>query len=212
MKRFNHSRRDDDDEERDAPPGERSSGVRACGPRPLGEGPCTSFDEAYWRYWRAVWSSIRQKVSNVAAAEDIHQQVFLRLHRRIVADGMPDPLVPVLLGFITDETATAARRRRRHPEDDAPDSQIPTSKPDPEQLCSWAEHQAEEKRRVDAVLERMSGEQKALLELGQGEASSLKAAAAAAGIKDNTLRARLSRARAAFKKLYQSIYGPRRKP
>ncbi len=214
MKRFDQSRRDDGDEERDGPPGERSSGVRACGvPRPPGDRLGTPYDEAYRRYFQVVWKRIHEKVGNdVGAVEDVHQQVFFRLYRRIGPNGpVPEPLFPVLLGLIADELANGARFRRRHPEGDAPDSKVPTSKPDPEELCSRAEQQAEEQRQVADILDRMSGDQRALLELARDDAS-LKDAAAEAGIRDDTLRARLARAKAAFRKLYESIYGSRREP
>jgi RNA polymerase sigma factor (sigma-70 family) len=212
MKRSNESKLDDWDDEASAPAGERSSGVRRRrAPAPVDPAPCTSFEEAYQRHHRFVWLRIRDKLRNDAAAvEDVHQQVFLRLDRRIRNDrGVPDPLMPVLLGLVDDEVHNHLRAQRRRRNDGPPDSEMPSSKPDPEQLFAHAEM----KRQAEAIFARMRTDEAELIKLAHERGMSLKDIADYVGLTAVNVRVKLHRARIKFAELYRRFgYGSRRRP
>jgi len=213
MKRFNESRWDDRADE-GGEAGVRSSGVRARGPTPpTGEGPCASLEEAYRRFGRRVRQQILGKLGgDEAAADDVGQQVWVKLARRIQRDlTVPDPILPALFGFVDDEVYNYARARKRRREDEAPDSSVPASKPDPEQLFGEAQGCEQLKRSVEAIFARMDADEVALIKLAHGDEESLKDFAASAGVNEGAVRVRLHRARKKFADLYRHVHGTRRK-
>jgi RNA polymerase sigma factor (sigma-70 family) len=211
MKRSYRSRWDDGDEPPSAPAGERSSGVcfRAV-PPPLVAGPCASFEEVHQRYGPYVLRRIRGRIPyDESGAEDVFQKVFRRLDRRICdTKRVPHPIVPTLLGLIDDEILNYKRSLRRQRCDGPPDSEMPSSKPDPEQIADRAELQ----RDVHAIFSLMSTAEVDLLERVHGDEEPQKDIAQTLGITLAALRKRLQRARATFAELYKRHYGSRRRP
>jgi RNA polymerase sigma-70 factor (ECF subfamily) len=221
MKRSNRSKRDDGDEENGEParerppaephPDERPSGVRARGARPpLDQGPCTSFEEVRARYKHVVWRHILERLrSDPSAAEDVHQEVFLRLSRRIRERGsVPHPVAPVLAGLVEDALKNHVRGVKRRRIDGEPEEDMPSSKPDPEQLM----HRAELKQRVQAIFARMDEEDVQLIELAHVQGLQLADVAELVGKLVGTVAVELHRARARFRDLYDRHHGSRRKP
>ena len=174
------------------------------------DAPCGSLREVYTRHvgWmKAVL--LARLMGNSSAADDILQQVFLRLHRRIRLRGsVPHPIVPVLNGILRDQIRNHVRDEKRRRDDAAPDSQIPASKPDPEQLLSRAERE----REAEAILAEMDERQVMLLELHHGRDLLVKDIAAVLGKAAGAVKVELYRARARFKELYLRNQGSRRKP
>jgi RNA polymerase sigma-70 factor (ECF subfamily) len=186
--------RDADDDRLPAPRGITRSGVcRRAGLPVPDEAPCATVEEVFRRYRGFVWAGILRRLGNDrSAAEDLLQQVFVRLLRRTLHDkAVPDPIAPVLLGLTDDVVRDLRRHRRRHPRDDAPDSKLPTSKPDPEQLVG----RAEMCRRLQSVLPRMRPEEQALLQLSSEDELSPAEIAGTLGVTPGSVRGRLHRAR-----------------
>jgi RNA polymerase sigma factor (sigma-70 family) len=181
---------------------------------PWEEGPCTSFEEAYRRHRRFVWLRILEQLPrDPSGVEDVHQQVFIRLDRRIRKDrGVPDPLRPVLLGLVKDEVRNHVRAAKRRRTDGAPDSELPTSKPGPEELLGHAEGGVELKRYVEAIFARMRTEEVELITLAHLRGLVPKDIADSLGVAVETLRVKLYRARVKFGELYRRHDGPRRRP
>ena len=144
---------------------------------------------------------------------DVYQQVFIRLDRRIRQNGgVPDPLRPVLLSLIEDEVRNHVRAAKRRRSDGEPDSEVPTSKPDPEQLVAHAERRAELKRHVEAIFTRMRTEEVELNKLAHLRGLVLNDVAEVLGVATGTVRVQLHRARLKFAELYRVHHGPWRKP
>jgi RNA polymerase sigma factor (sigma-70 family) len=139
--------------------------------------------------------------------------VFIRLDRRIRdGGGVPNPLSPVLLGLVEDEVRNHVRAAKRRRIDGEPDSELPASKPDPEQLFGHAEHRAELKRHVEAIFARMRTEEVEILKLAHLRGLVMKDIAESIGVASGTVRVKLHRARLKFAELYRVSHGVRRKP
>jgi RNA polymerase sigma factor (sigma-70 family) len=211
MKRSDGSRWNDREEEG----GELRSGVRARGPLPpLDDGPCASFEEVYRRFGGRVWSRIHYRLrGDRSEADDVQQQVFVRLARRIRAKGsVPHPVGPVLLGLVEDEVRNHLRSQKRRRSDGAPDSQIPASKPNQEQLLGLRQHGARIQEQVEGIFARMRGCDVDLIKLAHFRGLLPAEIAARIGLSAETVRARLCRARSRFAELYNRIPRSRREP
>jgi RNA polymerase sigma factor (sigma-70 family) len=225
MKRFNGSRRDDRDEENGEPVtvgapdprprADRSSGVRVRGARPPDDHrPCDSFDEVHTRYERYVWLRISHRLrDDPSGVDDVCQQVFIWLDQRILERGsVPHPVKPVLLGLMEDAICNHARAEKRRRSDAAPDSQMPSSKPDPEQLLGRAEHGVELQACVKGIFARMDQKQVELIKLSHLEELHVRDIAGRVGRAVATVRVELCRARARFRELYTIHRRSRSKP
>jgi len=227
MKHDSGFRRDDSDEEAGEPagpggsvPGEtawtspaRASGIRARGvPDPRDDAPCTSFDEAHARYAPFVWVETCRRIDQ-RDADDVFQKVWIRLDRRIRAEGMPHPLAPELRRFVVDAVRNQVRSRKRRRTDGEPDSDVmPSSKPTPEQQLGLAEEDAARRDRVQATVARLTPAQAEILQLAHVGGLSYADIAAIVGSTVEAVTARLHRARLRFKELYLAPNEFRRRP
>ena len=96
--------------------------------------------------------------------------------------------------------------RRRRCSDRAPDSQVPTSKPNPEQALVLAERPALLRRCLDAIFARMRPPDRELIELAELCGLSLDGIANRVGVAAGTVAVRLHRARARFDELCALLY------
>jgi len=211
MKQRNWPAHEESDAEGSAPRGhelERRSGVRPRPPPDLV--PCASVMEAYARHkdWMQV-AILGRLQGNWSATDDILQRVFIRLDRRVREQGsVPHPVEWVLRGLLKDEIRNHVRDQKRRCEGEPPDSGIPSSGPDPEQLLSGAESA----HCVKGILAEMDETQVTLLELHHGRGLHVKDVAAFFGKAAGTIAVEIHRARTRFKELYTRHHGSRRKP
>jgi RNA polymerase sigma factor (sigma-70 family) len=217
MKRSNDSKWDDGHETNREPSGPahvQTSGVRRRASVPqLDEKPCATFDEVYRRYRKAVWARIHERLWRYpSAAEDAHQVAFMWLHIRIqLKGGVPNPIGPVLFGLVEDAIVNQVRSLKRRHGDDPPDSQTPSSKPNPEQLLEHAQHPAVLRAEAEAIFSQMRPVDADLIKLAHQPGLGPQDVAERFGVTMDTLRVKLSRARARFRELYERHHGPRRK-
>ncbi len=194
------------------PAGVRESGVRAARERASPDaGPCTSFEEVYRRHWRLLFAQISGSVpDDPSAAEDILQRVLVRLNRRIgPGQVVPEPLLPVLYALAEDEVRNHRRAVKRRRADCEPDSEIPSSKPNAEQILEHIERGEERKRFVQGIFARMRPDEvevlrRAHLSGDDGDGPE--------GVADGTFRVRLHRARQKFAALCRLARGSGRQP
>jgi RNA polymerase sigma factor (sigma-70 family) len=72
-----------------------------------------SFDEAFTLYHRAVFSTARAVVRDAALAEEVTQEVFLKLYRHLASAPQGDLLRPWLLRVTLNEARNHLRSRHR---------------------------------------------------------------------------------------------------
>jgi DNA-directed RNA polymerase specialized sigma24 family protein len=185
----------------------QTTGVRRRSPvppAPAGGRPCASFHDAYDRHGRLVWSLILHAGIDRATAPDVLQNVFLRLHLRILEnDGVvPHPVLPVLFGLVEDEVRNARRARKRRREDGEPPEDVPTSKPRADDRLGDAELA---KKVAEAALAQMSQGDRELLTMAHAELS-IEDIAAARGSTVDAAWVALRRARQRFVELGRVAY------
>lgn len=221
MKRFNGSKRDGCDEDRGALTGERlgerGSGVRPRGDRratddePSDDEPCETFEEVVAKHGHAVRRKILARLrGDVSTADDLSQKVLILLNRRIddLKKKVPHPVKPVLYGLVEDVLRNHVRDEKRRCIDGPPDSGIPATQPDPEQLLD----RARETHRVLEVFDHLEQDDRDLLTDYHFEERPIKQLAEEAGVPENTLATRLFRARARLANLFNLDRRAGRKP
>src|ERR1043165_10226660 len=71
------------------------------------------FDEAFTLHHRAVFATARAVVRDAALAEEVTQEVFLKLYRHLDSTPRGDLLRPWLLRVTLNEARNTIRRRNR---------------------------------------------------------------------------------------------------
>lgn len=111
-------------------------------------------DAAFERIVRAiqghVWRYVVHLLGDAALAEDVVQEVFLRVHRQLRTLRDPARFVPWLLAIARNASYDAGRARRRRPLELVGDGEIPTMAQSPDPHLAFEVHDA--LRRLDPDL------------------------------------------------------------
>ena len=133
-----------------------------------------------------VWRYVVHLVGNAATAEDITQEVFLRVHRRVDTLRDPEKFLPWLLTLARNAAYDAGRAKARRPlhlVDDA--SHLPAaSVPDPHLRLE-----------ITDAMARLDGDLREALMLVGVIGLSYEEAAETIGIPEGTVKSRVYRAR-----------------
>jgi RNA polymerase sigma-70 factor (ECF subfamily) len=151
-------------------------------------------DDVYAQYFDFVWNAARRFGVPEAALEDVVQDVFVVVHRRLAEfEGRASVktwLYRIVFCVVRDHRRTA-RRKGQHEE--LPEV-LPDQRPDPLEVAS----QSEALRAVEALLSKLSEPLREVFVLAELEGLTAPETAAVAGINLNTVYSRLRAARAAF--------------
>ena len=169
-------------------------------------GPCPAvkpldFDAIYEEYFAFAWRTARRMGVPESAAEDVVQNAFLILHRRLGDYDGHTPVRAWLLGIVAHVVADARRTFRRKdarcvPHDVDRDGAETAESPGATPL-EKAE-QAEALQLVVSLLEELDPDKREVLVLAQLEELSVPEIADCLGLNVNTVYARLRAARLAF--------------
>jgi RNA polymerase sigma-70 factor (ECF subfamily) len=155
-----------------------------------------------------VWNTLRRLGAPVSDLEDLTHDVFLHVHRHFADYDPSRPVRPWLFGFAY-RVASQNRRRahRRHETQGEPDATPhPGASPD-EQLAA-----AEERRLVQAALQGIELERRAVFVLYELDGVSMSEIATLFGIPVNTAYSRLRLARGEFAAAVKKLRGRRPGP
>ncbi len=162
-----------------------------------------SLDAVYEEHFDFVWRTARRLGVPESAADDVVQDTFLVLHRRLAEYDGERPMRRWLVGILTRVVADHRRRYRRkdaacvpHPEES--ERALPSSTPPP---CADAE-QAESVRLLDALLAELDEDKREVLVLAQLEEMTVPEIAELLAANVNTIYARLRTARREFDAAY----------
>jgi RNA polymerase sigma factor (sigma-70 family) len=185
---------------------QESGSVQASGSRARGgglrDGPCTTVEEARRRYGRVIWSGLPAHLSE-QERDLVRHNVFVRLFKRSLRSGMPDPVLPVLLGFVDDDLRNLARSRRRNRSAGEPsEDQSAPSTARPDRLVARAEELAELRRDAVEIFDQMDPGDVELIKLSYYDELTSTDIGELLHITAENARKKLSRARAAFGKLF----------
>jgi RNA polymerase sigma factor (sigma-70 family) len=156
--------------------------------------------------WQRAWRHIRWNVRGPADADDVFQTVFSGLC--LDARGAPDLLTDQELHKrIKSELRAYGRARKASKIDDGADAdRVPTSKPNPEQALHGCQDDAGKKRMVDATLAEMPEDEVMLFQLSRDGELPYERIAAIVECSVDTVKVRIHRVRAKFRKLMERRY------
>lgn len=162
-----------------------------------------SFDDIYDEHFAFVWRSARRLGIVESALEDIVQEVFLVVHRRLDTLAQRSRIRSWLFGIVVRVVSDARRSLRRKPANLGGKARsgldvdsVVTGIPCPEDTLAKAEAQ----RVMDSLLDAMSDPRRQVFILAELEQMSVPDIAASVGANVNTVYARLRAARADFER------------
>ncbi len=179
---------------------------RATGPaEPHARPPAPDFDAVYDAHFGFVWRTARRMGVPEAAADDVVQDVFVVVHRRLRDFDGRAPVKYWLLGIVTRVVADHRRTYFRKDARNVPpgvdsDGAETMASPDPEPL-EQAER-AETFRLVTSLLGELDRDKREVLTLAQFDELSAVEIAEALGLNVNTVYGRLRAAKQAFDAAY----------
>lgn len=161
------------------------------------------FDAIYDAHFDFVWRTARRLGVPESAADDVVQDTFVVLHRRLGEYDGETPLRRWLMGIVTRVVADHRRRYRRkdaacvpHPEES--ERALASNAPEP----SAEAEQAEAVRLLDALLAELDEDKREVLVLAQLEEMTVPEIAELLDANVNTVYARLRAARRDFDAAY----------
>jgi RNA polymerase sigma-70 factor, ECF subfamily len=169
-----------------------SSGVER---RPL------AFEEVYEEHFDFVWRSARRLGVHEGAVDDVVQETFLVVHRRLAEFEGRSTVKTWLFGILL----RVARDHRRHTRRKAPHSIRPEGPTDPETLSAGAEQGPHERaakteavKTLHAILDELDDDKREVFVLAELEQMTAPEMADALGVNLNTIYSRLRAARHEF--------------
>jgi RNA polymerase sigma-70 factor, ECF subfamily len=165
--------------------------------------PRPSFDAVYEEHFAFVWRTARRLGVPESAADDVVQDTFVVLHRRLAEYDGETAMRRWLVGILTRVVADHRRRYRRkeaacvpHPEDS--ERALASNGPAPSEEAE----RAESLRLLDALLAEIDEDKREVLMLAQLEEMTVPEIAELLGDNVNTVYARLRAARRDFDAAY----------
>lgn len=160
---------------------------------------------------RFVWAALQRLGARHPAIDDLFQEVFLTVHRRLHTYRSDQPLEPWLFGIcmrIVSNHRRLAYLRRERPSSDGLDSGLRADHtPQPER----AVQQLQAKARVEEILSRMDVQRRAVFVMFELENLSCVQIAELVGIPVGTVYSRLDAARKQFKQALEAPAKPRKR-
>jgi RNA polymerase sigma-70 factor (ECF subfamily) len=174
---------------------------------PASASACTStFREIFDAHGRYVWRTLRRLGVRDADANDMCQEVFIVVHRRLAEFDGSSALRSWVYG-ITVRVASQYRRRAVHRHEELHE-EIPQSETAPPQNEKLHERQLLE--RLDAVLHRLDDDKRAVFVLYELEDLTMTEVASALGCPLQTAYSRLRAAREIVRRAFQDVARERR--
>jgi RNA polymerase sigma-70 factor (ECF subfamily) len=162
------------------------------------------FDATYNEHFAFVWRLARSAGFAADAADDVVQDVFVVVHRRLGDYDGRRPVRAWIYGIVKRVVADHRRSRRRKRArivPDAPDDATERA-PCPRPAPSEQAENAETLRLVASILERLHPDKREILVLAQVEQMSVREIAECLELNVNTAYARLRAARRDFDEMY----------
>jgi RNA polymerase sigma-70 factor (ECF subfamily) len=163
-----------------------------------------SLTHIYAQYFDFVWTNARRLGVAESSADDVVQDVFMVVHRRLPDyDGRASLrawIFGILLRVVRDHRRSFRRKAARWLPIEREDAHAPASEePTPAELAERAEHA----QLLAALLDRLSDEQRSVLILAVLEQWTLREIGESLGVNPNTVHTRLRAAKRALGVLYR---------
>jgi len=167
-----------------------------------------AFGQIVRQYQRAVFAIAYRMTCDAAAAEDMAQEVFLRVWRKLDTFRTAEPLRPWLLRLATNTCINALKKRRPVPvsmlADDEGDAREPVSRePEAHEVASRQEVAA----RLEAAVAELPDDYRLIVTLRHVQEMSYEEIAAALGRPLGTVKVQLFRARERLRRILGPVLG-----
>ena len=169
-----------------------------------------TFEAVYETHCPFVWQSVRRLGVADSAVEDVAQEVFLVVHRRLASFDGRSSIKPWLFAIIVRVVSDARRSLRRKPAHlggHARSDRDVDSVTDPSAICPQESAvRADAVRTLQALLDRMSDHHRQVFILSELEQMSALDIAAAVNANVNTVYSRLRAARLDFERAVARLH------
>ena len=169
-----------------------------------------TFEAVYETHFAFVWRSVRRLGVADSAVEDVAQEVFLVVHRRLASFDGRSCIKPWLFAIIVRVVSDARRSLRRKPAHlggHARSDRDVDSVTDPSAICPQESAvRADAIRTLHALLDRMSDHHRQVFILSELEQMSALDIAAAVNANVNTVYSRLRAARLDFERAVARLH------
>ncbi|MEO8596919.1 MAG: sigma-70 family RNA polymerase sigma factor [Candidatus Solibacter sp.] len=167
-------------------------------------GDLAAFDGLMRQYERLVLVTALRLVGNLEDAQDVSQEVFLKLYRNLVKVGTQDAVANWL--YRVTVNACHDLRRKRRPEDPVDSAaELAAAGADPHQALAATERS----RVLDLSLRMLAEKERAALVLRDLEGLSTEEVARILGSSEATVRSQVSKARVKVKGFVDRYFGRR---
>jgi RNA polymerase sigma-70 factor (ECF subfamily) len=163
------------------------------------EGDAAAFDEIYSRYRRFVYSIALRMTGNLADAEDLTQDSFVSVLRRIGSFRGEASFTTWLYRVVVNEVKMHFRRRKCRPEDQTSDGELPERKPNPARRTD--SQQVIDRLAIEEAMQRLPPGYRTAFELYDVERYKHKEIARLLGCSEGTSKSQLHKARVSLRKL-----------
>ena len=167
--------------------------------RLAGEGDAAAFEEIYSRYRSLVYSIAVRMTGNLADAEDLTQDSFVSVLRRI-GGFRGEALFSTWLYRVTvNQVKMHFRRRKSRPEDQTSDGELPELGPNPARRDDY--RQVVDRLALEEAMQRLPPGYRTALNLFEVERYEHKEIARLLGCSERTSKSQLHKARVSLRKL-----------
>ncbi|HTQ06378.1 MAG TPA: sigma-70 family RNA polymerase sigma factor [Polyangiaceae bacterium] len=164
-----------------------------------------SFQDLYAEYFGFVWSSARRLGVKPAAMDDVVQEIFMVIHRRMHTLRQPESLRSWIYSVVRRTVSGHRRRQRRHDAQDFALVRHTQAREDAQLTPQELTEQSEEAKLLWSLLAELDSTKREVLILVEIEGMSAPEVSEALQVPLNTVYSRLRTARLAF----ETVFGRR---
>lgn len=167
------------------------------------------FETVYREHFRFVWRTVRRLGIEGAQVDDVVQEVFVVVHRRLGDFEGRSTATTWLYGIVRRVVADHRRTLRRKPLGTAPEDDAMDAASAPEDGPEASAEQAERVRLLHHLLSQLDEAKREVFILAELEGLTLAEIAEALGVNANTVASRLRAARREFEAALEEQRRPR---
>lgn len=167
------------------------------------------FETIYREHFRFVWRTVRRLGIEGALVDDVVQEVFVVVHRRLGDFEGRSAAKTWLYGIVRRVVADHRRTLRRKPLGTAPEAEALDAASSPEEGPEASAQQAERVRLLHQLLMQLDEAKREVFILAELEGLTLAEIAEALGVNANTVASRLRAARREFEAALEEQRRPR---
>jgi len=167
------------------------------------------FETIYREHFRFVWRTVRRLGIEGALVDDVVQEVFVVVHRRLGDFEGRSAAKTWLYGIVRRVVADHRRTMRRKPLGTAPEGEGLDTASTPEEGPEASAEQAERVRLLHQLLSQLDEAKREVFILAELEGLTLAEIAEALGVNANTVASRLRAARREFEAALEEQRRPR---